>query len=232
MIENVFAQIGLAETHADLARNIVSIRVSQDLFDDLSDAPGDWQAAIDLELATKPHLFASPRPIIDRPFEEALWNDAINYPFKNWLRSRYSDGSYGVWYGADSIETTVHETVHHWRAGLLQDAGFTRPGIRIERKLYGVRCDAALLDLRPVAARVPALLDPTDYTLTHQVGAKLHREGHPGLVSKSARCDGSIYAALNAKVLSNPGQLCFLTYVTTANGVAVEREQGVVWMEI
>lgn len=232
MIRNVFAQIGLAETHADLARNIVSIRVSQDLFDDLSDAPGDWQAAIDLELLTKPRLFASSLPIIDRPFEEALWNDAINYPFKNWMRSRYSDGSYGVWYGADTLETTVHETVHHWRTGFLQDAGFTQPGIRIERKLYRVRCDAAVLDLRPLVARFPALVDPTDYTLTHQVGAKLHREGHPGLVSKSARCDGSVYTVLNARVLSTPSQLCFLTYVTTASGVAVEREQGVVWMEI
>ncbi|MFZ2855344.1 MAG: RES family NAD+ phosphorylase [Rhodocyclaceae bacterium] len=232
MIKDVFARIGLAETHADLARNIVSIRVSQDLFDDLSDAPGDWQAAIDLELLTKPRLFASPLPIIDRPFEEALWNDAINYPFKNWMRSRYSDGAYGVWYGADSIATTVHETVHHWRTGFLQDAGFTQPGIRIERKLYHARCDAALLDLRPLVVRFPALVDPTDYTLTHQVGAKLHREGHPGLVSQSARCDGSVYTVLNSKVLSNPSQLGLLTYVTTASGVAVEREQGIVWMEI
>ena len=232
MIENVFATVGLAETHGDLVRNIVSIRVSQDLFDDLSDNPADWQAAINLELATKPRMFASATPVIDRPFEDARWNDAIHYPFRHWMRSRYSDGSFGVWYGADSIETSVHETVYHWRAGLLQDAGFTQPGIRLERKCYRVRCDAALVDLRPLVAQFPALVDPADYTLTHQVGAKLDREGHPGLVSRSARCDGDVFAVFNARVLSDPRQVCFLSYVTTAAGVSVEREPGSAWMTL
>jgi hypothetical protein len=232
VIARLFARVGLADTHGDLIRNIVSLRVSQDLFDDLSDKRSDREAATRLELATKPPPYASPTPIIDRPFEEALWNDAIDYPFKHWLRSRYSDGSFGVWYGSDAIKTTVYETVHHWRTGLLRDAGWTGPGIKIERKLYKVRCDAALVDLRPAVAHFPALLDPADYTLTHQVGAKLHREGHPGLASKSARSDGSIYAVFNPRVLSDPRQFCFLTYTTTAKGVRVEREPGVAWLSL
>ena len=232
MSEDVFAHAGLADTHADLMRNIVSLRVSQDLFDDLSDNPADWRAAIALELATKPPMFTSAQPVLHRPFEEARWNDAIHYPFRHWMRSRYSEGGFGVGYGADSIETTVHETVHHWRSGFLRDAGFTRPGIRVERKLYRVRCDAALLDLRPALAHAPALVDPADYSLTQQIGARLHREGHPGLVSRSARCDGDIHGVLNPGVLSDPRQVCFLTYFTTDTGVAVEREPGWVWMRL
>ena len=232
MSGEVLEHCGLADTHADLMRNIVSLRVSQDLFDDLSDNPADWDAAIALELATKPPLFSSAQPVLYRPFEEDRWNDAIHYPFRHWMRSRYSDGSFGVWYGADSIETTVHETVHHWRSGFLQDAGFTRPGIRAERKLYRVRCDAALVDLRPAVAHVPALVDPADYSLTQQIGARLHREGHPGLVSRSARCDGDIHGVLNPAVLSDPRQVCFLTYSTTDGGVVVEREPGQVWMRL
>lgn len=232
MIDPIFAQARLAETHGDLVRNIVSIRVSQDLFDDLSDNPADWQTAIKLELATKPRMFVSPVPVIDRPFEDARWNDAIHYPFRHWMKSRYSDGSFGVWYGADTVETSVHETVHHWRSGLLDDAGFTQPGVRIDRKCYRVRCDAALVDLRPTALAFPALVDPVDYGLTHQVGARLHREGHPGLVTASARCNGEVYAVLNPVVLSDPRQMCFLTYTTTATGIAVEREPGGVWMQL
>lgn len=232
MIEQLFADARLAETHDDLVRNIVSLRVSQDLFDDLSDNPADWQSAINLELATKPPMFVSGQPVIDRPFEEARWNDAIGYPFDHWAKSRYSDGSFGVWYGADSVETTVHETVYHWRNGLLADAGFTQPGVRIERKCYRVRCDAALVDLRPVAGLGSPLINPEDYSLTQQVGARLHREGHPGLVSRSARCAGAIYAVLNPRVLSDPRQMCLLSYVTTASGIAVEREPGKVWMTL
>lgn len=232
MIENVFEQIRLAETHGDLVRNIVSMRISQDLFDDLSDDPAAWEAAIQLELETKPKTFNSATPIIHRPFEEAEWNDAIGFPFKNWMRSRYSDGSFGVWYGSDDIETTVYETVHHWHSRLLQDAGFLQPGIKIERKVYRVRADAALVDLRSAVENYQALIDPTDYTLTHQVGARLHREGHPGLITKSARCNGDVYAVLNPKVLSNPRQACYLTYITTGQGIVVEREPGKIWLTV
>ena len=235
MIDELFAQVGLAEVHDDLLRNIVSLRISQNLFDDLSDESDAWNSAIALELSTKPRFFASSQPVIDRPYEEALWNDAINYPFRHWLRSRYSDGSFGVWYGADTVETTVYETAYHWRQGFLRDAGLTQPGdsgIRIERTLYHVRCDAALVDLRPLVERLPALINPDDYTLTQQVGARLHREGHPGLVTRSARCRGDVYPVLNPGLLSNPRQLCHLTYTTTAAGVTVEREPGVVWFTI
>jgi hypothetical protein len=230
VIDNVFECIGVADTHGDVFRNIVSIRVSQDLFDDLSDDPKAWASAINLELATKPPEFKSPIPIIDRPFEEAAWNEAIGYPFTHWMRSRYSDGSFGVWYGSASLEISVHETAHHWRAGLLADAGFLRPGIKIERKIYQVRCDAMLIDLRPAVSIFPALVDPTNFSLTHQMGARMHREGQPGLVTKSARCEGDVYAMFNAKVLSAPRHTGYLSYTTTAHGVDVERQLGTIWM--
>lgn len=226
MVDSIFSGLSLSDIHDDLLRNIVSIRVSQDLFDDLSDNPDDRQSAIKLELECKPQAFSSLNPVIHRPFEEAAWNEAIEYPFRNWMRSRYSDGTFGVWYGADSIETTIFETVHHWRSGLLEDAGFVGPGIRMERKVYSVRCDAALVDMRSALARYPALIDPVDYTFTHQVGGRLHREGYPRLVSRSARCDGDIYALLNPAVLSDPRQNCWLTYTTAPDGVEVERSPG------
>lgn len=232
MIDGVFAHVGLADVHEDLFRNIVSLRVSADLFDDLSDDPAHWDSAIQLELRSRPPVFVSATPVVDRPFEEAQWNDAIGYPFRNWMRSRYSDGSFGVWYGSDSIETTVFETAYHWYAMLLSDAGFTQPGICIERKVFRVRCDAAVIDLRPAVPACPALVDRNDYTLTHQIGARLHREGHPGLVSKSARCEGDIFAVFNARVLSRPRQTCFLTYTTTETGIVIERAPGQRWFEI
>jgi hypothetical protein len=232
MIDGIFGHAGIADTHGDLIRNIVSLRQSENLFDDLSEDSEDWQSAVQLELSTKPPLFVSHVPIIDRPFEEAQWNDAIGYPFRHWMRSRYSDGSFGIWYGADTIETTVHETAYHWRNHLLADAGFTQPGVQIERKIYKVRCDAALLDLRKAVPAFPALIDSTDYSVTHLIGARLRREGHPGLLSKSARCKGDVFAVLNPDVLSQPRPACFLTYTTTEDGIAVSREHGVHWMDL
>jgi len=225
-MDAIFAGLRLADTHDDLYRNIVSLRVTENLFDDLSDKHEDWQTAIELELQTKPATYTSSTPIIHRPFEEAAWNEAIGFPFKEWSRSRYSDGTFGVWYGSDALETTIHETIYHWRNSLLADAGFTEPGIKIERRVHLVRCDAALIDLRSLVLKHPMIVDAEDYALTQQIGGRLHREGHPGLVTISARCTGVVYAILNPVVLSNPRPYCYLTYITTESGVEVERTPG------
>jgi hypothetical protein len=234
-----FAGLPLADIHQDLARNIKSIRVSQNLFDDLSDDPADWLVAQRQELASKPGRYESVNTGIDRPFEEANWFNAIDFPFKNWMASRFCDGRFGIWYGSDQVETTVHETVHHWCTGLLADAGFDelvfrgeRPGIVGERKVFWVRCAAALADLRPRAPDYPALLHPEDYTFTQSIGARLHREGLPGLVTLSARCDGENYALLNPQVLSTPRLCCQLSYRLTAKTVEVEREIGKTWIRL
>ncbi|MBN8767385.1 MAG: RES family NAD+ phosphorylase [Thiobacillus sp.] len=233
-----FAGLPLADVHQDVARNIKSIRVSKNLFDDLSDDPADWEIAQQHELATKPHTYGSPNTIIDRPFEEADWLNAIEFPFRNWAASRFCDGSFGIWYGSDLVETTVHETVHHWR-GFLADAGFdelvpqgARESITGERKVYWVRCDAALLNLSAQAAEYPDLVHPTSYQFTQQIGARLHRESHPGFVTPSARCVGENYGVLNRNVLSSPRACCSLTYRLTGEGVMVEREAGQTWMVV
>ncbi|MCX7186632.1 MAG: RES family NAD+ phosphorylase [Methylophilales bacterium] len=232
-MDALFSALYLTDIHENVARNIVSLRKSEDLFDDLTDDPEAWQAAQLLEMETKPKLFNSHQPVIDRPFEEAEWNAAIGYPFLNSSQSRFSDGSFGVWYGADSIETTVYETVYHWQNTLLDDAGFNQPGVEIQRKIYMVQCDSLLIDLRPEIKSHSELLHPTDYSTTQSIGRKLHREGHPGLITNSARVKhGDIYAIFTPKVLSNPTHTCFLTYRTTATGVEVERTPSVLWMTI
>jgi hypothetical protein len=229
-MDALFSKVGLADVHHDVLRNIVSLRVSEDLFDDLSDDHEAWVSAQQLELNTKPPIFTNNFPIIHRPFEEAEWNTAIGFPFMHTSISRYSDGTFGVWYGAGDLETTVHETAYHWRNKLLADAeGFLRPGVSVDRKVYQVRCDAALIDFRPIVSAHPDIVHPNDYTLTHAVGHKINREGHPGLVSESARCNGEVYAVFTPNVLSDVRHACFLTYITTQGGVEVQKESGKTW---
>lgn len=231
-MESFFDGLTLADTHRTLIRNIISLRVSEDLFNDLSDNHDDWLVAQRYEAAAKPHNHVSHTPVIHRPFEEADWFTAIGFPFKHWTATRYSDGSFGIWYGADTVETSVHETVHHWKNRLLHDAGFdqrvisgNRESITGDRLIYGVRCDAALVDLRPRIVDYPALVDPESYHFTQPVGARLKAEGHPGLMSLSARCGGVVYAVLNPDVLSNPKIQSYLTYRLTRQGVQVSTQQ-------
>jgi RES domain len=212
-MDQFFSQLTLTDVHCKVIRNIVSIRASQDLFDDLSSSPEEWALAQQVEDEAKPPPYQSRTPVIHRPFEDAQWFNAIGWPFtiKHWRTSRFSDGTFGVWYGCDTVETSVHETVYHWFSGFLTDAGFEKEMVIGERKLYEVACDAALVDLRPLTATHSGLMHKTDYSSTQSVGTRLHREGHPGLVTTSVRhTAGQNYVVLNPDVLSHEKQNCLM----------------------
>lgn len=232
-MDSLFARLALVDLHRDVARNIVSLHESEDLFDDLTNDPAEWRLAQRVEDDVKPPLYRSATPIIDRPFEDAAWFNAIAWPFRHWQASRFSDGSHGVWYGSDTVETTVHETAYHWIHGLLRDAGYEREAVVAERKVYSVACNAALLDFRRITADYPGLLRPTEYAFPQSVGARIHREGHPGLLIQSVRHpDGENVAVFNPGVLSNPRLNCQLTYRLEGNRIDVEKQAGEVWMSV
>jgi len=232
-MQSLFTKLVLADVQRDLARNIVSLRQSQDLFDDLASDPADWEIAQEVEEAVKPPTYRSHMPVIHRPFEDAQWFNAIGWPFRNWQASRFSDGSYGVWYGSDSIETTVYETAYHWFRGLLTDAGFDREPVVAERKVYAVACEAALLDFREATSEYPDLLHPSDYAFPQMVGARIHREGHPGILIQSVRRPkGENAAIFNPAVLSDPRMKCQLTYRLEDERIIVEKQPGKTWLKL
>ncbi|MBW4053688.1 MAG: RES family NAD+ phosphorylase [Proteobacteria bacterium] len=221
----------------DWLRNIVSLRKSIDLFADLVTDPADTRILIEHELATKP--IRAPVPIISRPFEEAGFYDplraAIEWPFEHPCRTRYSDGSFGVWYGARTLETSVRETVHHFRRDTLASeiAASSRAPIYQERRVHRVRCSAMLVDLRALCAEEPRLLDPDDYAYCQALGAQLFAAALPGVQSVSARdAGGEIVGVFRQETLSDPRDVCYLTYILDpgTGRVEIEREPGrVAW---
>ncbi len=216
----------------DLVRNIKGIRDTQALFDDLGDGEDDFALATAAESRDKPPSFA---PLITRPFD---YGTVISYPFTEFhgQQTRFSDGlSFGVWYGARDLETTVFETVHHFRRFLRDAFAGEEREIVGERRVFKVRCRAILIDLLGQEDRWPALVDRHSYAFTQQLGRYLHDQKQNGLRVRSARCTGSNAAIFAPEVLSNPRDLCYLTYryrPGTDQPVVVEREAGMVLMEI
>ena len=216
-----------------LWRNIKGIRVSQDLFDDLSDDVDDQAFAVAAESLGKP---AAPAPLLSRPFD---YTQAVIFPFDqvNWQQSRYSDGSrFGIWYGSDCLETTVHESVHHW-IRFLVDAPTRDPGEEIvgERRVYTADCDGLLADLRGKERTDERLVHPADYTLTQRVGRYAYDQGLNGMLVPSARYAAGFNAALlNPRILDNPQDRCYLTYRWRVGTelVRVERRPGRRWMSV
>lgn len=204
-------------------RNIVSLRVSEDLFDDLTDgdeALGKVAQAAEMRVKNRD----CPANWIDRSFH---YSAAIEYPFStdHFMMSRYSDGSFPVWYGSLDLETTVHETVYHMRKFEQAQRRQTRETIYRERAVYQVDLSAVLLDLRGKARRHKALL-ADDYSVTHAIGRTLSSQGHPGLVAASARCAGSNVVVFNKRVLSSPRVHCYLTYSLNGENFSVQVQRG------
>jgi hypothetical protein len=221
----------VADYHGDLLRNIKGIRVAQSLFDDLSADPADQAVAIAAETAGRA---PSPAPLITRPFD---YGTVITYPFvpHNWHATRYSDGlDYGVWYGSFEMETTVFESVYHWHRFVMDSYAGENRAIQADRRVFGVRCEAILVDLRGKEAAQPALLDRNHYGFTQRVGRYLKDQGQNGLLVKSARCDGTNAAILRQQVLSEVRDACYLTYWMNPaeDRVRVERTPGTAWLSI
>ena len=230
-MHSVFSR--LADFDQDVSRNIVSTSQNQSLFDDLTEDPAEQSLADRVEAHATPGAMHPTGDVIHRPFEDARWSNAIAWPFENRHASRYSDGTYGVWYGSESVETTVYESVYHWYKGLLSDAEFTGHSVVAERQVYAVHCNAALIDLRDVVDEHPNLLHPTDYTWCQSIGARIHREGHPGLVTLSVRRPvGHNVAIFTPNVLSQPRLISALTYRLDSDRVTVETAPGIPWMTL
>jgi hypothetical protein len=224
VFESLVRQV--ADYRGDLLRNIKGIRVSQDLFDDLARDAADREVAIAAESATR---IPSAAPLITRPFD---YGTVITYPFApyNWQATRYSDGlEYGVWYGALELVTTVYETLYHWHR-FVTDSFSTDKEIIGERRVFQVRCEAILIDLR--AAAEPRLVDRNDYAFTQQLGRYLWKRAQSGLLAPSARGPGICAAIFRPEALSDVRDVCFLTYRLRGNTAIVERSPGETWLRI
>lgn len=228
-------QLGLYDTnvdfHDDLTRNIPGVRRAQDLFDDLSDDASDWEIAIAAESAGR---LSTPAALITRPFD---YGTVVSYSFDSahWIESRFSDGrSYGVWCGSMDLETTVYETAWHWSRFVRDSYADEDREIVTDRRVFDVRCDAVLIDLRGKESAYPDLLSRTSYAFTQRVGGYMHEQGLNGLLVRSARCDGSNAAIMKAERLSNVRDRMFLTYRfnSTRDELLAERTPGEIWLRL
>lgn len=221
----------IIDFHGDLVRNIKGVRVSQNLFDDLSDDPVEQALAAAAESAGR---IPSAAPLVTRAFD---YGAVVTFPFVNFngQGTRFSDGlDYGVWYGSFELETTVYESVHHWHEFVADSYSREDREIVGERRVFHARCDAILIDLRGKERREKRLLDRRDYRYTQQLGRYLKEQNQNGLLVQSARCRGENAAVFTPGVLSRIRDLCFLTYRMnpTKDLVRVERTPGRKWLVI
>ncbi len=210
----------------DVYRNIRGIKISQDLFDDLSDDPLNWSAANTIDMHTHPPLKND--QLIQRAFDYSK-NEFIDYPFENITASRYSDGSVACWYGSETLETSIHETVYHFVQEVQNsyEMYYQQKIITIDRRVALVNCHGLAFDLSQKVKDFPWLIDPLNYTRCQETGRRVAKEGHPLLVVPSARqLDGVNAVVFNEKVLSNVRNSCNLQYIYDLKSKKIKINRG------
>ena len=123
--------------------------------------------------------------------------------------SRFSDGSYGVYYAANTLETAIEETKHS-RARFLaythEDAG------EIAMRVYTGKVTQPLHDIRDDS--YAHLHNPDDWSASQAFGLTMKTNNSWGIVYRSARVPGGeCIAVLRPTAVSIPKQGAHLSYV-------------------
>ncbi|MDQ3289335.1 MAG: RES family NAD+ phosphorylase [Pseudomonadota bacterium] len=164
------------------------------VFDDIA-SPADIDALFELEGRTNPRIREQLGQIQLIPAERRVSGPGTTpvmaaFTHLNRDGSRFSNGSFGVYYAAQDRDTAVAETVFH-RARFL---AYTRE----PRSILEMRCylsDIAA-DLHDVRGGYAGLHDPDNYAESQRTALELRAAGSNGLVYDSVRRPGGQCVAL------------------------------------
>ena len=188
-----------------------------DLFERVAD-PADSQAISDIETLTDPRYRDEIGEIHLVPLEDRVTGPGASWvmaPFTHINRhgSRFSDGTYGVYYAAHAMDTAIAETVYHLSRFY---AATSDPPHREDMRVLVGTIDAELHDVRGM----PAVHDPDDYSPSRALGSALRKAGSNGIVHHSVRHQGGkCIAVFRPRLLSVPKQERHLQYDWDGTGI-------------
>ncbi|MGA7777089.1 MAG: RES family NAD+ phosphorylase [Paraburkholderia sp.] len=192
------------------------------LFDRVA-APEDFEALYALEAMTNDRLRTEIGELDLVPREERRFGPGYGpimaaFTHLNPLGSRFSDGSYGVFYCARSRATAIAETRFHTGTFL---AATAEAPMRQQMRLYTVIAAGQVVDVRDDASLDTAVLSPVDYLAGQALGRAVRAAGAPGVVYPSVRdTGGECLAAFKTTLLRDCHHAAYLEY--NWNGSAVD----------
>jgi len=197
------------------------------LFERVAD-PGDLEAVVELEALTNPRLRDEAGDIGLVPPEDRIGGPATAaimaaFTHLNPEGSRFSDGSYGVFYAANDLDTAIAETGYH-RERFLAATG--ENPMELDMRVYLVDLDGDLHDLRGQKAARPLVYRNDSYAAGQHLARTLRDAGSNGIVYDSVRrTGGECVAVFRPPVLSAARQERHLCYVWNGRKVVTVYEK-------
>jgi len=184
------------------------------LFDRVA-AAEDFEALYALEAMTNDRLRDEIGDISLVPPEERRFGNGSGpimaaFTHLNPLGSRFSDGSYGVFYCTRKRDTAIAETRYHQTLFM---RATNEPAMRLQMRLYTVEAKGRVTDLRKASQTEPRIVDTDSYAFSQGIGRTLHEEGTLGILYTSVRhAGGQCLAAFKTTLLKNCLHAAYLEY--------------------
>jgi len=187
------------------------------VFERLTPHPAIWDALLALERLTNPQIrdemgdISLVRPE-DRVSDPGAGFVMGAFTHLNPKGSRFSDGSYGVYYAAADLDTAIAETVFHFE-NLARDSA--DPPRREEMRVLVGAIAETFEDLvsLPEAERA-RILDPNSYAAAQAFGRALREVGSNGVTYPSVRSreGGACIGAFKPRAVGLPHEERHLSY--------------------
>jgi hypothetical protein len=163
------------------------------LYDAIAD-PADLEVVFAIEALTNPRIRDELGELQLVPPEERVSGAGSTpvmaaFTHLNPEGSRFSDGSYGVYYAAQSLDTAIAEVSHHRAVFLARTA---EPAIEIDLRLVSANVDAELHDLRGLGEAGAKIFHPEHYASSQALGRRLRAAGSWGVQFPSVRHAGGL----------------------------------------
>jgi hypothetical protein len=185
------------------------------LFEDVA-CREDFDALYELEMRTNPRIRNIVGAIELVPANDRIYGAGSSYIMSAFTHlngdgSRFSDGSYGVFYAADTTETAIQETKHH-RARFLSYT--SEPAMEFDMRVLRANLNSELHDITKIQETSPQIYALDDYKHAQALGRDLRDHGSHGISYNSVRhSEGLCFAVFKPSVLSGCIQTQHLCYV-------------------
>jgi hypothetical protein len=197
------------------------------LFERVTD-PADLETVLEIESMTNDRLrdevgalnLVPPEDRISGPGTSPIMAAFTHLPPYG---SRFTDGSFGVFYAGRTLDTAIAETKHHREAFL---RATSEPRIELDMRVYAVDLDTMLHDIRGMKDTMAEVYDPSSYAASQVLAIEIRTSGSSGLAYDSVRNpDGECVAIFKPRVLSNCRQERHLTYVWDGSSISTVYEK-------
>ena len=176
----------------------------------------DWEALYWLESLTNPRLRDEVGEIELVPPEDRVFGPNASiimaaFTHLNPDGSRFADDTFGAFYAAASLDTSVAETRYHREVFL---RATRQSPTELDMRSYLCDVCASFHDIRGKRHKMPDIYDPDGYAASQELARALKRAGSNGVVYDSVRhAGGQCLAVYRPRLIQNCRQGAHLRYV-------------------